>query len=52
MAARTKQDNDIRLYSYAELQTLLNILESNSTSYVPFTKQQILTELENRKDLQ
>lgn len=50
MFNRTENDNDISLYSYAELETMIRILENkNSTSYVPFTHAEINAELLKRQ---
>jgi len=49
MANRTEQDNDISLYTLAELRVMLAILKNkNSTSFVPFTEGEILAEIINR----
>jgi len=49
MKYRTEQDNDISLYSYAELETMLKILNNpHSNSYVPFTFKEIISELNKR----
>ena len=46
MSYRTSQDNDITLYSYAELETMLRTLGDKKTAYnVPFNKEEIRPEM-------
>lgn len=50
MFYRTEIDNDITLYSYAELETMIRILENkNRRSYVPFSHNEIKAELLRRQ---
>ena len=46
---RTEQDNNITIYSFAELEVMLVILDNkNSTSYVPFSRGEIENEINKR----
>jgi len=48
---RTKQDNDISLYSLAEIETMTRIRQNkNSTSYVPFTLVELHIEWNKRQN--
>lgn len=48
MNTRTEQDNDITLYTYNELQAMMRSHESNSTSWQPFTMQEVRNEIKRR----
>lgn len=50
MNKRTEQDNDITLYTWGELETMMRILDNpNSTAYVPFDHAEINNELLRRR---
>lgn len=52
MNTRTEQDNDIKIYSYQELETMMRILETpkKSNTYVPFSIHEINEELKRRQN--
>lgn len=50
MNTRTEQDNDITLYTLAELETMMRILESNKNGYCPFNHAEINSELLRRQN--
>lgn len=50
MKYRNEHDNDITLYSLAELETMMRILNSpNNFTYVPFNHEEINAELIRRQ---
>jgi len=51
MNTRTQQDNDITLYTLAEIEAMMRILDNpNSTAYVPFDHAEINAELLRRQN--